>query len=85
MRSHCFRPRGGGRGGFPLAKPWNPSKLTKLARALVYEARQFLPFFKEGFLMKKILIGLCVMAIVSLGFVSESQARHHHRHHHHAK
>ena len=33
--------------------------------------------------MKKILIGLCVMAIVSLGFVSESQARHHHRHHHH--
>ena len=35
--------------------------------------------------MKRILIGLCVAAIVSLGFVSESQARHHHRHHHHAK
>ena len=34
--------------------------------------------------MKKIIIGLCVMAFVSLGFVSESQARHHHRHHHHS-
>lgn len=37
--------------------------------------------------MKKFIIGLCVVAIVSLGFVNESQARRHHRHHHysHAK
>jgi len=37
--------------------------------------------------MKRILIGLCAMAIVSLVFVNESQARHRHRPHHyyHAK
>lgn len=34
--------------------------------------------------MKKILIGLCAVAIFSLGFVNESQARRHHRHHHHS-
>lgn len=36
-------------------------------------------------MIKKLLIGLCAMAIFSLGIVNVSQAHRHHHHHHHAK